>query len=263
MGMELATVEYSILVNCIILFFYPLGQIVTALIASYLHDYKWLLRVISIFGFATIPYIWTLRESLRWLMVNRKYEKTVNVIERAAKMNDVNISSQTYAIVAKKCKNENDATTNPNLDGSFIDIILSCCLLTRLIILACLWIGCVFLTYGVSIMSVSMQGDKYINFIVVSFGGIVGLFLTYFMLKYMSRRWSMLISLFITGVSILASKFFHNDPNISLILFFVAKLFVNHAFTYLYVYTNELWPTVLRHRIMGMCAWNKKLNKLL
>lgn len=70
LGMELATTEKSILVTSIILASYPMGQVFTAFVASYVRNYKWLLRIISIFGLITFPYIWILPESLRWLLVN-------------------------------------------------------------------------------------------------------------------------------------------------------------------------------------------------
>lgn len=64
----------------------------------------------------------------------------------------------------------------------------------------------------------------------------------------------MFISYAITGLSILASKYYSSNATVSLMFFFLAKLFINHAFTYLYVYTNEMWPTILRHQVMGFCS---------
>lgn len=64
----------------------------------------------------------------------------------------------------------------------------------------------------------------------------------------------MFISFVITGFSILASSYYSNDATISLMFFFLAKLFINHSFTYLYVYTNEMWPTVLRNTVMGFLS---------
>lgn len=40
LAMELATVEHSTLVSCLVLIPYPLGQVATALFASYFHHYK-------------------------------------------------------------------------------------------------------------------------------------------------------------------------------------------------------------------------------
>lgn len=253
LAMELAMNEKNILVSCIVLASYPMGQVVTAIIASSLHNYKWLLRVISFFGFLTLPYIWILPESLRWLLVNKKYDRANAMVNKAARMNGIILSPKSHEIIASACKNTSDELNTEN-NGSFMDIVRDCSLLTRLAICAFCWMSTAFVTYGVSIISVSLQGDKYFNFMIVSFGAVPGILLTYFMLTYMSRRWSMFASLFITGSSILASKYFDGNATLSLLFFFVGKMFVNHAFSTLYLYTNEMWPTVLRHSVMGVCS---------
>lgn len=253
MGMEMATSDQKILVSCLILIPYALGQVATAFIASYVQNYKWLLRVISMFGIATIPYIWILSESLRWLLVNKKHEKAVNLLANAAKMNGLNVSSKSYDIIRMECTNGNAMNKVEN-HGAFMDILCNCTLLTRFVICAFCWISSAFITYGVSIISVSLQGDKYVNFMVVSFSGIPGVLLTYVMLTYLRRRWSMCVSLMATGLSILASKYFSWNATLSLIFFFLGKLFINHSFTALYIFTTEMWPTVLRHSVMGTCS---------
>lgn len=89
---------------------------------------------------------------------------------------------------------------------------------------------------------------------VVSSAALPGIFVTYSMLVYARRRWSFSLSFFVTGLTVLASKYFSSNATISLILFFVGKLFINHTFTSLYLYTNEMWPTVLRHSVIGACS---------
>lgn len=255
LAMEMSTSEQNILVSNIVLASYPFGQVFTAGVASYLHDYKWLLRVIGLIGIATFPFIWILPESLRWLLVNRKNEAAVALVEKAAKMNGLTVSPKTYDIIQTECSkdNANDELNKQN-HGSLKDILLDCALFTRLAICAFCWISSTFITYGVSILSVSLKGDKYVNFMVVSLGAAPSVFLTYAMLLYARRRWSMCVSLLATGLSILASKYFSSHETVSLIFFFLGKLFINHAFAALYLYTNEMWPTVLRHSVMGICS---------
>lgn len=256
LAIEWSMTQQKILVTSLVLASYSLGQVVTAIIASYLHNYKWLLRVISVFGFVTIPFIWMLPESLRWLLVNRKYEQAIKVVEKASKMNRIEISQQSYEIIASKCKDchTDDESNHDDNNGSFMDILGNCSLFTRLMTCAFCWVSSTFITYGVSIISVSLPGDKYVNFLVVSVGAMPSIFLTYAMLKYMSRRWSISSSLCITGISILASKYFSFNETLSLVFFFMGKLFIQHSFVSLYLYTSEMWPTVLRHSAMGFCS---------
>lgn len=127
-------------------------------------SFKWLLRVISIFGFACFPFFWMLPESFRWLLVKRKYTKAVGTVENAAKINGIKLSPKTYDIIAMKCQHENSMENIiVENSGTFMDIIKSFSLFTRLIICAFCWVSSTFITYGVSILSVQLQGDKYVN----------------------------------------------------------------------------------------------------
>lgn len=40
----------------------------------------------------------------------------------------------------------------------------------------------------------------------------------------------------------------------SITFFFIGKCFITVSFTGLYVYTSELWPTNIRHSMMGFCS---------
>lgn len=160
LGMELATTEHSILASCIIVSLYPVGQVVTALIASYVHNYKWMLRIIALVGLATFPYIWVLPESLRWLLVKRKYKQAIDMVENAAKINGITLSKKTRDIIANECKRSSNEAGNIESKGSFTDILKNGSLLARLIMCTFCWISSTFITYGVSIMSTSLKGDK-------------------------------------------------------------------------------------------------------
>lgn len=272
LSMEWVSTKHSILVSSLVLSTYSLGQVAMATAASFLHNYKWLLRALALLGFLTFPYIWIVPESLRWLLVKRKYTEAIDVIVRAAKTNNICLSTKTYQIIAAKCEihnvqmnnggSVNHGTGDQRQNGSFIDIITNRLLFTRLLICAFCWAVTAFVTYGVSITSVSLSGDKYVNFMVVAIGAMPAIILTYLMMKYLRRRWTISASLAITGVSILASKYLSSNATLTLILFFMGKMFVHHSFTSLYLYTNEMWPTVLRHTVMGINSTIARLGAI-
>lgn len=260
LAMELATARKRILVSCLVLVSYPLGQVFTASVAAFTHDFRWLLRILCIFGFSVISFIWVAPESLRWLLVTKKYQQSIEFIEKAAKMNGITIPSKTYELIARKCRN-NDEICQENTESMKL-VFGDCQLLFRLIICIICWISGTFITYGISIISVSMPGDKYINFMVVSFGAAFGTFLTYIFLTYINRRISICLSLIICGCAILASKYFEWNMMVSLGFFFIGKCFIHHSFTSLYVYTIELWPTSLRYSIMGICSMVARIGSI-
>lgn len=266
LSMEWVSVEHSTLISSLILSPSPLGQVATAFIASCLHNYKWLLRVLSLLGFLTLPYIWIIPESFRWLLINRKYDEAINVIEKAAKVNKTTLSPRTYEIIASKCNatnaNGEQISSGQQKSGSFKDILTNRSLCVRLLICKFCWATAAYLTYGVSVISVSLSGDKYINFMVVALAGMPATISTYLMMKYLWRRWAMCVSFVICGLSILASKYISSHITVTLTLFFIGKMFVQHSFTSLYLYTNEMWPTILRHTVMGIVSTIARVGSL-
>lgn len=261
---EWVTAEHSLLAACSVVVWAPVGQSFTAFIAFYFTNYKWLLRFLSLLGFMTFPYIWIIPESFRWLLVNRKYDDAIKVIEKAAKTNGLDVSPKTYEIIASKCRSHDldNIENHQENNGSFIDVIRSCSLFIRLSICAFCWVSAIFLTYGISLTATSLKGDKRVNFLIVSLGSVPSAMVTYLMLKHLHRRWATNISFIIAGCAILASKFFSSYATLSIIFFFIGKLFSQHSVNIVYLYTNEMWPTVLRHRIMGICSTIGRLGSI-
>lgn len=254
LALEWSKTENRNLISALAVASYPFGQIINALIASYTHNFRWMLRIASLFGFVLITYIWTLSESLRWLLVNRKHKEAIKVVKKAAKLNGINISQRTFDIIGEKCKNEIAVNDQNKCGESLIDVLKNPSLFMRFLICIICWIISTLVTYGVSIASVSLQGDKYVNFMIIAMGATPSVFLTYLMLRYVRRRFGLCISFLVTGLSIIASQLFSSMTSISLTCFFLGKFFIHHSFTSLYVYTSELWPTSIRHSVMGVCS---------
>lgn len=265
LGMEWAATKKRILVSSIILGVYPLGEVFTAFVASQTHHFKWMLRIISLPGLLLIVYIWLARESLRWLLVKKKYDQAMETVMRASKINKIEPSQRTIDIIATKCKSDDGGATDKT-SGQFSqmgNLLTSNKLLMRLVICIIGWIACVFITYGTSVVSVSLPGDKYWNFAIVSLFTVPSAISSYFMLSYMNRRWSLCMSMVVSGMTIIASNYVGYFPALSLTLFVLGKLLIRHSLMVVYVYTGELWPTCLRHTILSICSMFGRIGSIL
>lgn len=268
LGIEWAATKKRILVSSIILSVYPLGEVFTAFIASQTHNFKHTLRIIGLPSLLIIPYIWLARESLRWLLVKKKYDRAVETVGRVAKMNKIEPSPRTFDIIAAKCKSAGDGETDDKASGpgyitQLKTVVTSSTLLMRFVICIIGWIAVIFLQYGTSIVSVSLPGDKYWNFSIVSLSTVPSVVSTYFMLTYMKRRWTFCSSMLLSGITIIASKYIASTQTFSLILFFLGKFFIRHSLLVMYVYTGEMWPTSLRQTILGICSMFGRIGSIL
>lgn len=222
LGMEWASAKNRILVSAIIMIGNPFGSIVTATVAAYTHNYKWMLRIISLPCLLIIVYIWLARESLRWLLVKKKYDRAMETVARATKLNKIEPSPRTFSIISEKCNSDGvgavDITT-----GHFSQlktVVTSSQLRIRFVLCIIGWISCIFIIYGMSIVSLSLPGDKYWNISFVSLSTFPAIFSSYFMLSYMKRRCSLCLPTVLTGLTIIASYSIGHLPTLSLIFFF-------------------------------------------
>lgn len=260
--MEWIGVEDRVLLGSLITATYPFGQIFLGLTARAVHNYRLLLQIIYAPGFLILLYFWIAPESIRWLIVNRKKKRVLSTLKRAECVNGLKLSQNTVDRINIEI-NENIKLNPDDMDDSneesklhqFAMIFRKSNLLIRFLICAFAWLTSAFVSYGISLTSISLAGDKYINFIVIAVAGIPAMLFVYFLMESCGRRWTISLSLLIGGASIIASKILPSNFSIlSITLFFIGKCFITVAFTGLYVYTSELWPTSIRHSMMGLCS---------
>lgn len=263
LAMEWIGVKDRVLLGSIVTATYPLGQIFLGLTARAVRNYQQLLRIIYAPGFFILLYFWISPESIRWLIVNKKRERVFSTLKRAEKINGLKLSPTTVNrinIELDERPKPNDAVISSNEQyesrmKQFRIIFSKRLFLLRFSICAFAWLTSAFVSYGISLTSINFSGDRYISFIVVAIAGIPAMLLVYFLMESCGRRWTISASLLIGGLSIIASKSLPTYYTIlSITLFFVGKCFITVAFTGLYVYTSELWPTSIRHSMMGLCS---------
>lgn len=111
-----------------------------------------------------------------------------------------------------------------------------------------------FVYYGISIHAVSLAGNKYVNFILISLAEVPAIVITYFLMQNFRRKWSLALAMFVSALVCITAEFVHDySPIFRLILFGIGKCSISIAFTVSYVYTTELFPTNLRQSFMSSC----------
>lgn len=94
LGMELVGRKKRAIGSVIISFVFSIGQVLLGLIAMYVRKFRILQRIIYIPTFLVLSYIWIIPESIRWLLSNGRNHDAVRIIQRAAKINRVELSSK-------------------------------------------------------------------------------------------------------------------------------------------------------------------------
>lgn len=141
-------------------------------------------------------------DSVRWLLAKGRTEDAVSVLNKAAKINGKSISPNALEKLTLKGDEEQQQSTYP-----IMDIFKSKLLMLRLLACSFCWMTCTFSFYGLSLHSVALTGNAYINFIMTSLIEIPGYLATYVLVDRIGRRASQLLAFAITASACFAFIF--------------------------------------------------------
>ncbi|XP_015920935.2 organic cation transporter protein [Parasteatoda tepidariorum] len=256
--MEVVSPAYRPIYGLSINFGWCLGFVSLPLIAWIIRDWFWIQLFITVPNVFLLSSYWLLPESPRWLMSQGNIEEVERILTRAAKMNNVDTSDLSKNVkeimVAKKT--EGEEREKPS--GNFLDLLRTPGLWQKTLNLFYLWCIIAFMYYGLSYNTNEMAGDPFINFAASGAIEIPGYFISIFIIKYYGRRNPLSASLIIGALACFLMYPLPQDPWwLNVIVSMVGKFCITCAFGVLYIYTAEIFPTVVRNVGMGsasLCA---------
>ncbi|XP_034936793.1 organic cation transporter protein-like [Chelonus insularis] len=246
---------------------YAIGEMLVGTAAMGLKSWRNLLRIFFAPCLLAIFLPFVIPESIRWLVANGKRKELENVYRRIAKMNgtkmpdiEINLykdlnSENTYK-ETKKATNKNKSVIEALSRPKLLMRLLACCLC---------WLTNTFVYYGLSLNSVAFAGDKYVNFILVSFVEIPAYFLSGIFIDYLGRKPTLAGSFLFSGIFCLGIQFIPRDAwsYAPIIMYMGGKACITMAFATVYVYTAEMFPTTARHFLLSICSMTGRIGSIL
>lgn len=228
--MELVGPKGRVFGNTLINVVFVFGLMSLAGLSWLLQDWRTLLRVIYAPSCLIFSYLWILNESVRWLISKGRHDEAVAILKKAAKMNNVELSEQGLAplfnIDKDKVKIEldekekEDVGENKIVQKSIVMQVLNSSIIrSRLITCSFLWITCTFVYYGLSINSVSLAGNMYVNFMLVAFIEIPANFCCLFVLDRFGRKRVMITTYILSAILCISLSFLPKRKFTSIITF--------------------------------------------
>merc|ERR1719342_167204 len=257
-GLELVGASKRVICGIIIQIFFVIGMLYLAFVAWIFRRWRQIQLAIILPGIIFLTYYFFLPESIRWLLIKKKYKKAFKIIKLLAKRNCVSVPSKEEMIKYKK-----KGDTMMNKDESLIDLFGRPRMVCRLLIVFLNWFVIVMVYYGLSMSTASLAGDIFVNFTLMSLCEIPGAMLSYFGMELLGRKFSLSSSLLICGSSCLASILTSNFPSVSSLFFLIGKFGISAAFTTVYLYTGELFPTKIRSVCVGMSSMVGRLGSII
>ncbi|XP_072938414.1 organic cation transporter protein-like [Epargyreus clarus] len=261
MAMELVGPRGRVFGNTMINFVYVSGMVTLAGLAWYLQNWRHLLRVIFTPAFFVVSYFLFLKESPRWLISKGRYEEAIAVLRNAAKMNRVDIPEEMLKPQNFVKNTQEDTKTSDNKDeiekkpSLFMQVIKSRIIVTRLVICSYMWMSCTFIYYGLSINSVSLAGNKYLNFMLVAMVEIPANIMCLIVLDRFGRKRVITVTYVLSGCLCISLSTLPKDQVWwSFVLYLSGKFCITVTYSSTYIYVSEVFPTTVRQSLLGFCS---------
>ncbi|XP_065819104.1 solute carrier family 22 member 6 [Labrus bergylta] len=250
------------LVGTLTSFFFTFGQMILAGLAYWLRDWRKLQVVVCAPQFLFFAYSWWYSESARWLVLKRRSEDALKSLHRVARINGKPeiVEKLTLEVLHSHMKKEMDSS---RLSHTAYDLLRTRGMRRISICLVAVWFSTSFAYYGLAMDLQKFGVSIYLMQIIFGFVDFPAKLLALGMLSYLGRRVSQAACLFLSALIIFANIFVPADmQTVRTTLACLGKGFTSASFTTVYLYTGELYPTVIRQTGMGFVSTMARIGSM-
>ncbi|XP_069500859.1 solute carrier family 22 member 6-like [Ambystoma mexicanum] len=235
------------------------GQVILAGMAYWLRDWRWLQLAISLPFFIFFVYSWWLPESARWLIVNNKAETALKNLQRVARINGKKEEGDKISLEMLRCDSlDNSSKASQSSIASLFRTPamcrISCCLMF-------VSFSTNFAYFGLS-MDLQNFGMS-VHLVQMLFGAIdvLAKVLCAVALVFFGRRTIQASSLILAGVLLLLNMAVPLEmPILRITLVILGKGSLAASSLCSYLYSGELFPTIVRQTGMGFTTMMARLG---
>uniref|UniRef100_A0A4X2JSE7 Solute carrier family 22 member 8 n=1 Tax=Vombatus ursinus TaxID=29139 RepID=A0A4X2JSE7_VOMUR len=232
---------------------YTIGQFILPGLAYAITEWRWLQFVVSTPFFIFFLSSWWVAESVRWLVLTGKSPKALKELRRVAAFNGRKEEGDKLSLEELKLNLHKEIALSKT--SYSVLILFQHSILRRI---SCCNLHLSRFATGFAYYSLAMGVEDFgvnIYMLQIIFGGVdvPAKFVSVLCLSYVGRRITQGACLLLAGTAILANIFVPSDmPIIRTSLAVFGKGCLSSSFNCLFLYTSELYPTVIRQRGMGL-----------
>ncbi|XP_070684231.1 solute carrier family 22 member 7a [Pempheris klunzingeri] len=252
LSIEWTDVKHRTFTGTIMSLPWSVGNMLLALLAYFIRDWRHLMLAVTAPCVAAIISWWWLPESARWLLVNGRTEEAKKQLVQCARMNGKNeaASALDSETLEKVTVSEVAKRTH-----SYLDLVRTPQLRKITLCSGFFWFAVAFLYYGISFRISGFGVSIYLTQFIYAAIEAPAKILTFFALDWIGRRNGQAWFLITTGALIGINTAIPLEFSVlRTCIAVVAKGFSEAAFTTAFLYSAELYPTVLRQCGLGFTS---------
>ncbi|CAI6355684.1 unnamed protein product [Macrosiphum euphorbiae] len=263
LGIEIVSPKSRVAVSTLMGCFYPMGAVLMGFAAYMVLDWRIMLRIVNLPGLLILGYIWYVPESLRWLQTKNRIEEMAKILSKIAESNGNTLPPSVNEALVADAKY---TFKKKELSGSKLITTIFGSKEILLLVINCTfsWITITFVYYGLSLTSVEMSGNKYLNFMLVNIIEVPAFLTSWYVMEHLSRRYTQAFSFFLSGVGCIMVSLIPTDYLLTkLLMFLSSKYAITIAFNNMYMFTAEMFPTEARMSLISAVSMIGRLGLIL
>ncbi|XP_023232364.1 organic cation transporter protein-like [Centruroides sculpturatus] len=256
--MECVGKEYRSHVGLIQKYGWATAYIILPAIVWLVRDWFYIQLIATLPFFLLLSIYWLVPESPRWLLSQNRLEEAETILKRCLKENNIKVENLREIVLFLSEKIKNEMGDKKKRQANILDLFKTPNLRKKTLILCYAWFSSAFGYYGLSLNANEIGGHPLLYFF---FSGLVefpAATLGMLLIKYIGRRRPQVGFLISSGIiCILAAVVPSNLLELRIFFAVMAKLCVSASFLIIYIFSSEIYPTVIRNVGMGtssMCA---------
>ncbi|XP_038006175.1 solute carrier family 22 member 4-like isoform X2 [Motacilla alba alba] len=239
--------------------FFAIGYMLLPLFAYFIRDWRMLLLALTVPGLFCIPLWWIIPESPRWLISQGRYKEAEAIIQKAAKMNGMPAPDVLFDTAEMQ-----DSKPQQQQKAILLDLFRTRNIATITIMSLLLWFFTSVGYFGLSLSTPDWHGNAYINCFLSAVIEVPAYVIAWLLLRSLPRRYSLSGTLFLGGSVVLFIQLVPAEHNVlSVGLVMLGKFGITAAFSMLYVYNVELYPTLVRNMAVGATSTASRLGSII
>ncbi|KAL0607763.1 Solute carrier family 22 member 4 [Plecturocebus cupreus] len=239
--------------------FFAVGYMLLPLFAYFIRDWRMLLLALTVPGVLCVPLWWFIPESPRWLISQGRFREAEDIIQKAAKMNNIAVPAVIFDSVELQ-----ELNTLKQQKAFIMDLFRTQNIAIMTIMSLLLWMLTSVGYFALSLDAPNLHGDPYLNCFLSALIEVPAYIIAWLLLRTLPRRYIIAAVLFWGGGVLLFIQLVPADYYfLSIGLVMLGKFGITSAFSMLYVFTAELYPTLVRNMAVGVTSMASRVGSII